>query len=73
MFHGKIGYYDIDTEGGQSGSPVYFTQKDENGSLHCHVVGIHKGVSCSLLKAKLDQQQKSKYNVCSLLTRSAVG
>lgn len=52
--HSKdIGFYDIDTERGQSGSPVYFTDNKSN----CYVVGIHKGISVS-----------RQYNTCTMLT-----
>ena len=52
------GVYDIDTMKGQSGSPVYFTQRDKIDQLSCYVVGLHKGYDPRLRK-----------NVCTLLTR----
>jgi len=44
MVHEEIGHYKIDTNPGNSGSPVYFMDNDR-----CFVIGIHKGVGGSIL------------------------
>lgn len=46
------GLYNIDTKGGQSGSPVHF-MTDKNV---CHVVGLHKGYD-----------PLEKLNVCTMI------
>ena len=48
------GRYDIDTDEGQSGSPVYFMGE---ANKVAHVVGIHKGFD-----------KKGKLNICTLLS-----
>jgi V8-like Glu-specific endopeptidase len=54
------GRYDIDTDVGQSGSPVYYMSKmgEENVA---HVIGIHKGYD-----------RKGKLNICTLITEEVI-
>lgn len=56
----KGGRYDIDTTGGQSGSPVYFMEYIDNEESCC-VVGIHKGYDKPLNK-----------NVCTLISEEII-
>jgi hypothetical protein len=66
-FHGNLleqppykigGMYDIDTKPGQSGSPVYFIDEEDET---CCVVGIHKAYD-----------PKIKKNVCTLITKEVL-
>jgi hypothetical protein len=52
--------YDIDTTGGQSGSPVFYMKQTGNEEV-CHQVGIHKGYDKIV-----------SLNVCTLITEEVV-
>jgi V8-like Glu-specific endopeptidase len=54
------GRYDIDTDEGQSGSPVYYMGKVGEGMV-AHVVGIHKGYD-----------RIGKLNICTLITEEVI-
>jgi V8-like Glu-specific endopeptidase len=60
LFKGGRGRYDIDTTGGQSGSPVYFMEQLE-GEEVCNIIGLHKGFDRIV-----------HLNVCTLLTEEVI-
>jgi len=66
-----IGHYDIDTEKGQSGSPIYFLKRELN-SVHCFVVGIHKGSDDSFLQSLTQSNNDIEHNIGVLITKRVV-
>jgi len=54
------GRYDIDTNPGMSGSPVYFMEKVGEREV-AHVVGIHKGFD-----------NIARLNICTLITQEMI-
>jgi V8-like Glu-specific endopeptidase len=60
IFRDDGGRYDIDTEAGQSGSPVCFLE-DVEGQELCHLVGIHKGY-----------EKKGNLNICTMITEEVI-
>ena len=60
LYRDEGGRYDIDTIGGQSGSPVYFMREAGSEEV-CHQVGIHKGYD-----------RIANLNVCTLITEEVI-
>jgi len=71
LIHEHIGHYDIDTAKGQSGSPIYFLQR-EMDYVHCYVVGIHKGSGDSFLKSLTQSDNDIEHNIGVLITKRVI-
>ena len=57
MLEEEGGRYNIDTEEGQSGAPVFFIEDIGAEEEVCHLVGVHKGY-----------EKKANLNICTLIT-----